>query len=230
MLSSLWMYYWVFAKHFGRTVWRDRGREFLSSLVLAIITCAVVYVFKREDTLTSLEIGVVSLVGWLAVFAFGHFVKAPYALHVKESAESAKSDHWVMGVIGISVVVLIGSAITGLAVFAWKAHTNLSVNMSAGSADPGAKNAEITLLQAKVIQVAKDLEKAKQAQGKKLKPKSGGNTTTTQQPQQGTQALLPPASPPSPTNDPSPEATRNVQQAFILLHCCPVKTRTESVG
>ena len=74
-------YYWLLAKHLGSRVWETRGRELLSALLLSAVTFAVSYMFKQVDALTALEIGVLSLVGWLCVFAFGHLIHAPAALH-----------------------------------------------------------------------------------------------------------------------------------------------------
>lgn len=202
---SFWTYYWIFAKYFGRRVWTDKGKELISSLVLCIATFLVSLLFS-QDALTSLEIGVLALVPWLFVFALWQLVKTPHELHVKETEEAAKSEPMAMGLFGILVLVIIASAVIGLTAFIWARHTTSRVVISMPSADPGAKDAEISMLRGQVQLLTQVQRNTKQPQHDRLGRESGGNTDgLPSSPQSG-------AAPQDPS--PSVENMRFVQKGF----------------
>jgi hypothetical protein len=128
-------YYWLFAKHLGGRVWETRGREMLSALLLSVVTFAVSYMFKQVDALTALTIGVLSLVGWLCVYALGHVIHAPAALHDEEVHSKAKSLNWGFGVVGVVVLMIIASGIIAVGMWWW---TNREPKIVIRAADPSA--------------------------------------------------------------------------------------------
>jgi hypothetical protein len=133
-------YYWIFIKHLGRRVWDTRGRELMSALLLAAVTFVVSWIFKLADALTAFQIAILSLVGWLSIFALGHLIHNPVALHDNAARAKAEKEHWGFGVLGIVIVVLIAGSISAIGMWWWVAR---EPKIILPSADSGALNAVI---------------------------------------------------------------------------------------
>lgn len=112
-------YYWTLLKHLGFRVWETRGRELLSALLLAFITFLVSLMFRQVDSLTAFEIGVLALVGWLCVFAFGHVIHAPVLLHDADAHSGARSKHWGFGILGVVILTIVAASVAAIGIWWW---------------------------------------------------------------------------------------------------------------
>jgi uncharacterized SAM-binding protein YcdF (DUF218 family) len=111
--------YWTFSKHFGRRVWETRGRESMSALLLAFVTFVVSLMFRQVDSVTALEIALLSLVGWLCIFAFGHLIHTPVVLLDGRAQSKARSQHWGFGILGVLILAIIAASITAVGMWWW---------------------------------------------------------------------------------------------------------------
>ncbi len=134
-------YFWWCCRHFGYKVWESKGAELLSALVLSVITGIVSLAFGEADALKALEIAVISLVGWLAVFAIGHLIRTPWLIH---NGASDKDIVWGFGVVGIIAGILI---IAGLGASGLWFYQLREPRISIPSADQGVKDQEIRRLE-----------------------------------------------------------------------------------
>jgi hypothetical protein len=74
-------YYWTCLKHFGSRAWETKGAELVSGIVLAFAAFGASLLFSEEGADRAFEIALVSLAGWLAVFALGHLIRTPWLVH-----------------------------------------------------------------------------------------------------------------------------------------------------
>ncbi len=147
-------FYWTCSKHFGSKVWETKGAELVSALVLTVVILAVSWILGQKDANKAFEIGIISLGGWLAVFAIGHLVRTPVLFHREEVEAKALASHWIFGIIGIVVAVLIASTLVGVG---WWLYSENERPTALPSVDPGAlrptiekQREEIAALKARV--------------------------------------------------------------------------------
>jgi hypothetical protein len=106
-------YYGHCCARFGEAVWNVKAREVLSLAVLAAVTGIVSWFFHQNDALRAAEIALVSLAGWLALFATIHLIQTPWLVHCDTERQKT---HWGFGIVGLVLVVLITGGLwaTGL--------------------------------------------------------------------------------------------------------------------
>jgi hypothetical protein len=107
----------------------------MSALLLAVVTFFVSLMFRQVDSLTALEIAVLALMGWLCVFAFGHVIHTPVALHEGDAHSKARAQHWGFGIMGLVIMIIIASSITGVGMWWW---IDREPRIAMPTADPGA--------------------------------------------------------------------------------------------
>lgn len=100
LASKAGSYYWTFFQVFGRECYRTWRKEFLVSIITALVVCAITY---RSDprALESLKIALQSAGVVLGVFAIFHLVKTPYLVHTESGEKSVQQAHWLFGMVGV---------------------------------------------------------------------------------------------------------------------------------
>jgi hypothetical protein len=145
---SFFGYYWTCLKYFGKSIVETKLEEFISVLVLTIVTFFVGYMFGERGILREFEIGVTSLLGWLAIFAAYRLIRSPYSLYKNEDIESeAINVNWRLGVVGLIFLMVIAGPLVGLG---WWTSAEYQRPLVVRASDPGAKDAEITRLKTTV--------------------------------------------------------------------------------
>jgi hypothetical protein len=139
-------YYWTCLKHFGSRVWETKGAELVSGIVLAFAAFGASLLFSEEGADRAFEIALVSLAGWLAVFALGHLIRTPWLVH--RDMEAATKIHRGFGILGVVVVGLMAAGFVagGLQVHSMLEPRIVFPSIKFPSADLGAKDAQIKQL------------------------------------------------------------------------------------
>jgi hypothetical protein len=119
----------------------------MSALILSLVTGIVSWALHQDDYLRASEIAMVSLVGWLAIFAFGHLIRTPWLVHRSIGVEM--ETHWGFGIMGIAIAMLMVAGF--LAVGLWF-YQEREPRLFLASADFGAKDAQIKELQRKLVE------------------------------------------------------------------------------
>jgi hypothetical protein len=115
MRYGFFAYYWTCIRHFGKEVWRTGRTEIFSSLGVSTIVFLISWLGRDASAGLAFKIAVVANACWLALFALGHVVRAPWLMHHdSEINRTATSLHWGWGIFGASVLVsMIGGAAAG---------------------------------------------------------------------------------------------------------------------
>ncbi len=159
--EGFFAYHWLRYKHFGRTLWAEGTKDLITAAILSALTAFGTYVYKREDTIVAVKVGIFSVVGWYEIVALWHYVQTSWHLHrdYETRVLEARETHWKFGAFAIFIIVLL----FGVVSFAGWILISPLQTITISSADPGAKEAAIKQLESDVSGLKKEV---KDAEGK----------------------------------------------------------------
>lgn len=155
---TYWSYYWMAFRHFGESVVRAIGKDFLIALALGTFTFLVSWLVGETNAFRAFLIALISLSGLLGIFAFKHSLHTPFLIHQsKETERSARKLHWIYGVIGVFVPLAIVAGFVSLGLWAYATRQMPSAPpLKIPSSDAGAKDAEMLQLQQRIKELTPD--------------------------------------------------------------------------